>query len=54
MGRVVSRGFVPGHEPSELLSRAASHRIPPFEDRHKGTPFHDFTGRLADWPWPSQ
>jgi hypothetical protein len=26
--------------------------VPPFDDAYEGTPFHDFVGRLDDWPWP--
>lgn len=26
--------------------------VQPFEDGYEGTPFHDFIGRLNDWPWP--
>ncbi len=26
--------------------------IKPFDKAYEGTPFHDFVGRLDDWPWP--
>jgi len=27
-------------------------QIDPFDDAYEGDPFHDFIGRLGDWPWP--
>ena len=26
--------------------------VSPFDAGYEGTPFHDFVGRLDDWPWP--
>ena len=28
------------------------HALAPFDDGYEGTPFHDFIGRLDNWPWP--
>jgi hypothetical protein len=47
---MLSGEFVSGvHAALVALHEAA---IPPFEDGHEGTPFHDFVGRLDDWNWP--
>jgi hypothetical protein len=37
------------HETLAVLHEAA---VPPFDDGYEGTPFHDFVGRLHEWPWP--
>jgi hypothetical protein len=50
LARFFARQFVNGvHETLVVLNPA---QIPPFEDGYEGTPFHDFMGRLEDWPWP--
>ena len=44
--------FVGGvHETLVVLHEAD---IEPFDDGYEGTPFHDFVGRLTDWPWPDE
>jgi hypothetical protein len=27
--------------------------VTPFDAAYEGSPFHDFMGRLDDWPWPT-
>lgn len=29
-------------------------RVPPFESGYEGAAFHDFIGRMDDWPWPGK
>jgi hypothetical protein len=36
----------------ETLKILEQFEIEPFKDGYEGTPYHDFTGRLADWKWP--
>ena len=49
---MLAQAFVGGvHETLVVLHEA---EIPPFDDGYEGTPFHDFVGRLDDWPWPDE
>lgn len=50
LARFFAQQFVGGVHESLVVLHAA--KIPPFEDGYEGTPFHDFVGRLEDWPWP--
>jgi hypothetical protein len=50
MAAMLREQFVSGvHETLVVLHEA---QLEPFDDGYEGTPFHDFVGRLNDWPWP--
>jgi hypothetical protein len=50
LAQFLAQQFVGGvHETLVVLHEAG---IAPFDDGYEGTPFHDFVGRLDDWPWP--
>jgi hypothetical protein len=34
------------------LSVLNDFEVSPFEDGYEGAAYHDFVGRLDDWPWP--
>ncbi|MCA9678944.1 MAG: hypothetical protein H6709_07015 [Kofleriaceae bacterium] len=38
----------------QALVALHAHEIEPFDDGYEGTPYHDFVGRLDDWPWPDE
>jgi hypothetical protein len=50
LAQMLSEAFQGGvHETLVILHEA---EVPPFDIAYEGTPFHDFVGRLDDWPWP--
>jgi hypothetical protein len=50
LGQMLAEQFEAGvYEALVVLHEA---QVPPFEEGYEGTPFHDFVGRLRDWPWP--
>jgi hypothetical protein len=52
LAELLAHEFVSGvHETLVVLHEL---QIPPFDDGYEGDPFHDFVGRLDDWPWPEQ
>jgi hypothetical protein len=52
LAQMLAQEFVGGvHETLVVLHEA---QVEPFQDGYEGTPFHDFVGRLDDWPWPSE
>ncbi|TCC65459.1 hypothetical protein E0H73_00470 [Kribbella pittospori] len=52
LAQMLAQEFVGGvHETLVVLYEA---QVEPFQDGYEGTPFHDFVGRLDDWPWPSE
>lgn len=36
----------------ETLKVLEQFEIEPFKEGYEGSPYHDFIGRLTDWPWP--
>lgn len=36
----------------ETLKVLEQYEVTPFEEGYEGSPYNDFTGRLADWKWP--
>jgi hypothetical protein len=49
---MLAQAFVGGiHETLVVMHEA---EVPPFDQGYEGTPFHDFVGRLDDWPWPDE
>ena len=49
---MLEQAFVGGvHETLVVLHEA---EVSPFDQGYEGTPFHDFVGRLDDWPWPEE
>ncbi|MFD3404582.1 DUF6547 family protein [Kribbella sp. NPDC058693] len=52
LAQMLAQEFVGGvHETLVVLHEA---QVEPLQDGYEGTPFHDFVGRLDDWPWPSE
>ena len=51
LARLLSNQFETGV--FESLKVLEHFQIPPFEDGYEGSPYNDFIGRLADWPWPT-
>jgi hypothetical protein len=52
LAQMLALEFVGGvHEALVVLHQA---QVEPFQEGYEGTPFHDFVGRLDDWPWASQ
>jgi hypothetical protein len=51
LAAMLSEAFAGGvHETLVVLHEE---QIAPFENGYEGTPFHDFVGRLDNWPWPT-
>jgi hypothetical protein len=50
LAQFFAQQFVGGVHETLVVLHAA--QIAPFEDGYEGSPFHDFVGRLDDWPWP--
>jgi len=50
LAQMLEQAFVSGVH--ETLLVAHEEGIDPLDDGYEGTPFHDFAGRLDDWPWP--
>src|SRR5262249_36921738 len=51
LAEMLSQQFVAGV--FQALVVLHEQEVPPFDDGYEGTPFNDFVGRLADWPWPA-
>ncbi len=38
----------------ETLKALEEFQVTPFESGYEGSSYHDFMGRLNDWPWPEE
>lgn len=51
LAQMLVQQFVSGVH--ETLATLHAQGVTPFDAAYEGSPFHDFAGRLEDWPWPT-